>query len=330
MAIGDKKPVVMQSDRAVNGGIATLDSKGNVPFEQMGNAVRPNLLRNWYFANPVNQREFTERSASGYTVDGWRALNQQYVKVIDGVGLQLSPDGTNNRHFLQYIEHPERVAGKKVTFSVLIAENTYSSMSYISLYVNGSAMTGGNITAGRTGLCSVTLTVPENVTSLAVLIRSNATLTETGAITILAAKLELGNTQTLAHQDASGNWVLNEIPDYGEELAKCQRYFVRYGSDEHLCNVPAIVTAATGNNMPNFLIVTPVPMRANPSLKMSGVIVRTLVDVTDYAVTNGNTVQKNADGVVVALTTDGNVSVSGVPLLRTGQSGYLELSAELS
>ena len=42
--------------------------------------------------------------------------------------------------------------------------------------------------------------------------------------TIKAVKLELGTQQTLAHQDTNGVWVLNEIPDYGEQLARCQRY----------------------------------------------------------------------------------------------------------
>ena len=46
----------------------------------------------------------------------------------------------------------------------------------------------------------------------------------------VAMKLELGSQQTLAHQNADGNWVLNEIPDYGEQLAKCQRYFQLYSS----------------------------------------------------------------------------------------------------
>ena len=44
--------------------------------------------------------------------------------------------------------------------------------------------------------------------------------------TVVAAKLELGSEQTLAHKE-NGVWVLNEIPDYGEELTKCQRYYVR-------------------------------------------------------------------------------------------------------
>lgn len=42
----------------------------------------------------------------------------------------------------------------------------------------------------------------------------------------LAIKLELGSQQTLAHQE-NGKWVLNEIPDYGEQLRRCQRYYQR-------------------------------------------------------------------------------------------------------
>jgi hypothetical protein len=40
-------------------------------------------------------------------------------------------------------------------------------------------------------------------------------------LSVKAVKLELGTEQTLAHQE-NGTWVLNEIPDYEEELVKCQ------------------------------------------------------------------------------------------------------------
>lgn len=40
---------------------------------------------------------------------------------------------------------------------------------------------------------------------------------------ILAAKLELGDTQTLAHKE-NDVWVLNEIPDFGEQLRRCEFY----------------------------------------------------------------------------------------------------------
>ncbi|MBQ9459590.1 MAG: hypothetical protein IJU66_06615 [Oscillospiraceae bacterium] len=52
------------------------------------------------------------------------------------------------------------------------------------------------------------------------------TLTASGK-TIVAAKLEIGTQQTLAHME-NGVWVLNDAPpDYQQELAKCQRHYFR-------------------------------------------------------------------------------------------------------
>ena len=53
------------------------------------------------------------------------------------------------------------------------------------------------------------------------------TLNAGNSIKLAAVKLELGSTQTLAHQEG-GKWVLNEIPNYAEQLARCQRYFRRF------------------------------------------------------------------------------------------------------
>lgn len=85
---------------------------------------------------------------------------------------------------------------------------------------------------------------------------------QTPTVTILAAKLELGSQQTLAHQDADGNWVLNEIPDYGEQLARCQRYAlditpsVTY-NDSYI--------GECGKNYASFCIPIPVTMRTVPA-----------------------------------------------------------------
>ena len=38
--------------------------------------VRPNLLDNWYFANPVNQRGQTSYTGTGYTVDRWERFTE--------------------------------------------------------------------------------------------------------------------------------------------------------------------------------------------------------------------------------------------------------------
>ena len=50
---------------------------------------------------------------------------------------------------------------------------------------------------------------------------------------VKAIKLELGSQQTLAHQDAAGNWVLNDPPpDKALELLKCQRYYQVFSRED--------------------------------------------------------------------------------------------------
>lgn len=47
---------------------------------------------------------------------------------------------------------------------------------------------------------------------------------------IAAVKYEMGTVQTLAHQDDSGSWILNDPPpNYQQELAMCQRYQEKVG-----------------------------------------------------------------------------------------------------
>lgn len=95
---------------------------------------------------------------------------------------------------------------------------------------------------------------------------------------IVAVKLELGDTQTLAHWDGS-KWVLNEIPDYGEELAKCQRYQIVLDRIRVKHNN---LTSTTDILQP---IVFPATMRISPGISydvdQSGVEIS-----TDYAKTH--------------------------------------------
>ena len=163
-----------------------------------------NLLHNWYFANPVNQRGQTEYTA-GYTIDRWFKHERGTIIVND------DSISVNDSLFRQIIENGiENICGKTCCFSVLTKD--------------GELMTGfGSIPSN--GGCeiyranNVLLYTYADGNSVSVIIE-----TQNGkVIHPVAAKLELGSTQTLAHQE-NGNWVLNEIPDYGEELRKCQRY----------------------------------------------------------------------------------------------------------
>lgn len=75
-------------------------------------------------------------------------------------------------------------------------------------------------------------------------------------ITIQAAKLELGNAQTLARNigtTENPNWILNDPPpDFQQELAKCQRYYRIYAtqalrpSNALDCNPPMRINPTQG------------------------------------------------------------------------------------
>lgn len=193
----------------------------------------PNLLDNWYFGNPVNQRGQTSYTGNGYTIDRFAisATDSCTISVVDG-GLQLSASNRTWSPVLhQRIDNYQHLIGKTITVSMLVTEVTSTNGAYIRFDVGNTP----NVVSPKiktAGLISATGTISADDDTKGyalVTIGSNSASINFSA-TILAVKLELGTQQTLAHQDADGNWVLNEIPDYGEQLARCQRYYHIYSS----------------------------------------------------------------------------------------------------
>ena len=205
----------------------------------------PNLLDNWYFANPVNQRGQMSYTAQwSYCLDRWLApgiahpvtIGNQYVSfdVLDQFISEVLPNGFYTASIL--LSNGSLYTGTAY-YSVGLGIGLVGSNGVVDIYLMGDAISeGGN---------------PR--------LRIQAVSGE--PINFVAAKLELGDTQTLAHQDSSGNWVLNEIPDYGEQLARCQRYFYAFDSGKK-----DIYFCAIGNatQIPGFLF--PVPMRTAPGI----------------------------------------------------------------
>lgn len=176
----------------------------------------PNLLDNWYFGNPVNQRGQTSWVVTDtYTIDRWKI--EGYI-VGEDKGVTLN----NN--------------------SVTIFDNI-TSEGYIGIFemlennlARNTEITISVLTA--TGLCVFSTTVPEadatvrakdfqNFTLYFYILSGHQSVTlrcKAGqSESFYAVKLELGTQQTLAHQE-NGVWVLNEIPKFGDQLAECLRY----------------------------------------------------------------------------------------------------------
>lgn len=179
----------------------------------VGDTVNPNILDNGYFGNPVNQRGLTEYNTGVpaiYTIDRWQARNADGSVVVEGDGVRVTCASTAyNLYFEQYIE--PTADDVPVYASALVTEVT--GTVYMQLvYTDGTYSTSGG--ALKAGLKEIQCTKPVNRVMFQ--INKNG-----GSVNIKSVKLEYGTQQTLAHKDTSGNWVLNEIPDYNEEFLKC-------------------------------------------------------------------------------------------------------------
>lgn len=174
--------------------------------------VNPNLLDNWYFGNPVNQRGQMEYKTNGYTVDRWKSsASTNTVKVVDGcIDFTVATSGQSVQ---QPQTHWEDLKGKTVTASMLLAAGATARICIV--------ITGGTTVRSEyisRGIASVTGFIPADATNVYIAVQSDSV---GSAVKLIAAKLELGTQQTLAHQGADGNWLLNEIPDYNEQLLCC-------------------------------------------------------------------------------------------------------------
>ena len=263
--------------------------------DTIDSVVNPNLLDNWYFGNPVNQRGKTEYTGAGYGIDRWKANGPTVtVKVEDGE-IQVIDNSTDWNGIIQLFENWKDFAGKTVTLSAL--GYTVGVGHTLALqYGDNTSIATRVFPRDTLGLVSFTVKVPDSIDSK-FKVRTVRTGNQSGNSTLhlKAIKLELGTTQTLAHQDSNGNWVLNEIPDYGEQLARCQRYFI---------NLMAPIDAycagngVTLNGVCYWEISLPCEMRAVPSFANTSNLV---------AEVYGNGEMQNATNVEITTTASNQV-----------------------
>lgn len=190
-----------------------------------------NLLRNGTFADGciVNQRGKTSYAGTGYGVDMWYTTGATLSVDVTAEGVKLyKNDATANPAWAQALETDVAV-GQTVTVSMLYKGNGEGA----SLRV---AQSGGIVTLSNVSdwtLAQKTFALEKwSVGTLQdraiVAIQCFENMAVNQGLYIKAIKLELGEQQTLAHQNGDGAWVLNELPDYGGELLRCQRYYQVY------------------------------------------------------------------------------------------------------
>lgn len=319
--------------RALTGG--ALDTSVTNVSNQLGTFVRPNLLDNWYFGRPVDQRwgyivpkgvnyykvdgfvpqgpipetvrvDLIDHAGSaifnygdvlcyvpkdggyvrgyvpawnGYSIDRWNVESDSGVVItfVDG-GIHVRNTSSSRCQFKQILPNELNLAGRMITISVLVGDMT-GTVNYALTQTDNPYKNSAICTITTSGLFSASGSVLTGQQKMAFVLEPGA------EITILAVKLELGPAQTLAHQE-NGNWVLNEVPEYGEQLRRCQRYFQVHKAPYWFAK----------NDDGTYRLTLPIPpMRTVPAVTYDTFGTGTIIaDTKNYA---ENSVQFYATGV---------------------------------
>ncbi len=280
--------------------------------------VNPNLLDNWYFANPVNQKGQTSYSNTVdnvYCID--RFINYSVNLDINASNLILSSSRFWYSRIGQKLEQYvlRAIAGKWVTLSILLKSNKKSGQVKISLYDSNDNVSETTefitATTGEVQLISASFIMPSSYVGHNVEALFYPDLSLNGqAVEYYAAKLELGSTQTLAHLE-NGNWVLNEIPVYSDQLARCQRYMLQLVNT--IDNYEILGGGAAMNTTQVFAFVpTPVSLFKKPFvLNRTGhfVLVRNTAASDGIPITGIGVDHVSSNGVSLICTVDTSLDV---------------------
>lgn len=189
-----------------------------------------NLLDNWYFGCsgdaltskfPINQIHALVDGYPRYvnlngtiSFDRW---NLQGTAWLDNTWDLIMAKGSVMWQVLD-TDLKRSLHGRTVTFSILYGWNAFIVTGTFTYSKNPS-----------TDIEVANYKDPNQTTLLRLIEKTDGNLYIEAAeqIGLTAAKLELGDRQTLAHQQSDGQWFLNDpIPKYSEELSKCQRWLL--------------------------------------------------------------------------------------------------------
>ena len=255
---GASTPAELREKLEIRGDTIPVSATDPTPVSEAlsasGGGVNPNLLDNWFFGRPVNQRGQTEwTAANDYAIDRWKptgsgkmSLTNDGLKCVDIYAHQFFEKG-----FI-----------KKGTYTLsVLADDTPNSFTGILGFWGAHADIGYSVPKDN-GFATATIEVPQDYDDYNPFVYLGINHT------FKAAKLELGDTQTLAHKE-NGVWALNEIPDYGEQLRRCQRYYYQSfeGSNPKTNKGACAFIAGTASSAP-MALAFPVEMRTTPAVKI--------------------------------------------------------------
>lgn len=310
----------------LNSGITNLNTKMqglttdvNELDSLLATYTRPNLLDNPWFQ--VNQRGKSSYTGAVYGVDRWVSRsNTITVTVNSNRSITVKNNGTSAAYFSQYIEDGVLPAGKyTLSVNVLSAAGTpTSSGNYCSAYLvygsDPSFSSNVNVTSSGAKIYSTALNPTGNVS------RVQFTISAGCSITMKAVKLEIGSVSTLA----------NDIPPgYGEQLARCQRYYQRIANISASSKALLGQAFATTATLASIILPLPTAMRGISAVSASGIQISPNTSSNATNVSSVDSLVSASPYNTKSINLGGTFTQGQVYSVWLALSGYIELSADL-
>lgn len=239
-------PTIINIETPPSGDSSTLIANTEWTKRELTASIRAeNILHNWDFRNPVNQRGQTSYSGARYGIDRWTGNTNTKLTLSNDCIILNAVDtaATQNINFRQYFE--KTLPTDIYTLSAIVRGS--GTMSLVCANSSGNTIEYTQVTlTGNWQTVSLTKTIANMGSVIIQLLAGN------GSLTVQSVKLEKGEFSTL----------INDPPmDYGTELLKCQRYSYYTGTATRW-----IRASLLNANEITFDVPCPNNMRVNPTL----------------------------------------------------------------
>ena len=206
----------------------------------------PNLLINWYLADPINRRGQKSYSGNGYCIDMWSLFAGSITLQADGIVITK----LTGAEYAAFASPMETAPAGIVTLSALVGGTIYTASGMVGTSIKADYPGGYVDLYTWGGQAQVRIIQIEDVSPV-----------------ISRIKLEQGAISTLANDPP---------PDRGTELAKCQRYQINLATKAsyQIFGIGRVASATSAT----ISVPLPVTMRlATPALE---------VDATKFSLNN--------------------------------------------